>query len=228
MKSNIELLAPVGTTEALVFIGEGADAIYLGLRDFNARARAKNFSYKQFEAIVEKVHDQNKKVFVTVNTVFEERETNIMYNFLKYLAAVKPDGIIAQDLGVIQMANTYFPDLILHASTQMNVSSSEGVNFLSKHNVKRVVLSRELTYEQIKASVKQQILSLSLCTWGAASFLACACFLVILEANQPIAVVAHKLADECMAARNLLITNTFFHYMILHSLSISRSLMQSA
>ncbi len=153
MNSNkrIELLAPAGSPEALdAAIGEGADAIYLGLKDFNARARAKNFSYKQFEAIVEKVHDLNKKVFVTLNTVFEERETQIMYNILKYLAAVNPDGVIVQDLGTLALAHNYFPDLSLHASTQMNISSSEGVNLLSKYNVKRVVLSRELDFEQIK------------------------------------------------------------------------------
>ncbi|OHD36997.1 MAG: hypothetical protein A2015_10200 [Spirochaetes bacterium GWF1_31_7] len=153
MNSNkrIELLAPAGSPEALdAAIGEGADAIYLGLKDFNARARAKNFSYKQFEAIVEKVHDLDKKVFVTLNTVFEERETQIMYNILKYLAAVKPDGVIVQDLGTLALAHNYFPDLALHASTQMNISSSEGVNLLSKYNVKRVVLSRELDFEQIK------------------------------------------------------------------------------
>lgn len=153
MNSNkrIELLAPAGSPEALdAAIGEGADAVYLGLRDFNARARAKNFSYKQFEAAVEKLHMLDKKIFVALNTVFEERETQIVYNLLKYLAAVKPDGVIVQDTGTLAMAKRYFPDLILHASTQMNISSSEGVNLLTKYNVKRVVLSRELDFEQIK------------------------------------------------------------------------------
>lgn len=149
--NRIELLAPAGSPEALdAAIGEGADAVYLGLRDFNARARAKNFAYRQFECAVDRLHTMKRKVYVTLNTVIEEHETSRLYNFLKYLSAVKPDGLIVQDMGVAAMANAYFPDLRLHCSTQMNVSSSEGVNFWSRQNFRRVVLSRELDLQQIK------------------------------------------------------------------------------
>ena len=149
--NRIELLAPAGSPEALdAAIGEGADAVYLGLRDFNARARAKNFAYRQFECAVDRLHAIKRKVYVTLNTVIEEHETSRLYNFLKYLSAVGPDGLIVQDMGVAAMANAYFPDLRLHCSTQMNVSSSEGVNFWSRQNFKRVVLSRELDLQQLK------------------------------------------------------------------------------
>ena len=149
--NRIELLAPAGSPEALdAAIGEGADAVYLGLRDFNARARAKNFAYRQFECAVDRLHAMKRKVYVTLNTVIEEHETSRLYNFLKYLSAVGPDGLIVQDMGVAAMANAYFPDLRLHCSTQMNVSSSEGVNFWSRQNFKRVVLSRELDLQQLK------------------------------------------------------------------------------
>lgn len=150
-EKKIELLAPAGSPEALnAAIGEGADAVYLGLQDFNARARAKNFTYKQFESAVNKLHSMDKKIYVTMNTVFEEREASMVYNLLKYLSAIRPDGIIVQDVGILNMASRDFPDLPIHASTQMNISSFEGVNSLSKFNVKRVVLSRELDLEQIK------------------------------------------------------------------------------
>ena len=85
VNSTLELVAPAGSPASLdAAIGEGADAVYLGLRDFNARLRAKNFSYNQFDAIVDKLHDLGKKVYVTINTVFEEWEKDRIYPLLKY------------------------------------------------------------------------------------------------------------------------------------------------
>lgn len=150
--STVELLAPAGNPEALdAALGEGADAVYLGLKSFNARLRSSNFAFNQFEATVEVAHKALKKVFVTVNTVFEEREADRMYQLLQYLERVGPDGIIVQDLGVAELASKYFPALRLHASTQMNVGSAKGANFLSRRGFRRVVLSRELSLEEIKA-----------------------------------------------------------------------------
>jgi putative protease len=118
-----ELLAPAGNPEALdAAIGEGADAVYLGLKSFNARARSSNFAYSQFEAAVYSLHRSARKVYVTVNTVFEQRESDRMFQFLKYLNSIGPDGIIVQDFGVAKLAAENFPKLRLHASTQMNVS----------------------------------------------------------------------------------------------------------
>jgi putative protease len=146
-----ELLAPAGSPEALdAAAAEGADAIYLGLKSFNARLRSANFAYSQFEAALRALHRVGRKVYVAVNTVFEQREADRMYQLLKYLAAVGPDGIIVQDFGVIRMAAACFPARKLHASTQMNVSSSAAVNLLSKHGVSRVVLSRELSLNEIQ------------------------------------------------------------------------------
>jgi putative protease len=148
----MELLSPAGTPEALdAAIASGADAVYLGLKSFNARLRSANFAYSQFEALVKVLHRQNRKVYVTVNTVFEEREADRMYQLLKYLASTGPDALIVQDYGVIEMARRYFPSLKLHASTQMNIASARGANFLSKYRVSRVVLARELTFEDLKA-----------------------------------------------------------------------------
>lgn len=156
-----ELLAPAGNVEALdAAIGEGADAVYLGLKSFNARLRSSNFSWREFEGAVKSLHRMGKKIYVTVNTVSEERETEKLYRFLSYLNTVGPDGLIVQDLGVVRMCQEFFPDLELHASTQMNIESAESANLLVKQGLKRVVLARELGLEElreIKASTSAQL-----------------------------------------------------------------------
>ncbi len=147
----VELLAPAGNVESLdAAIGEGADAVYLGLKSFNARMRTTNFAWNQFEGAVESLHRQHKKVYVTVNTVCEERETERLYRFLSYLKEVGPDGLIVQDYAVMRLAQEFFPDIELHASTQMNVESSAAVRLLQKNGIKRLVLARELGLEEIK------------------------------------------------------------------------------
>ena len=148
---KIELLAPAGSSEALdAAVSEGADAVYLGLKTFNARMRTANFAYSQFEASVKMLHKKDRKLYVTVNTVFEQREADRMYQLLKYLAGVGPDGIIVQDLGVAKMARECFPSLKLHASTQMNIAAAKGANLLSKYGFSRVVLARELDLAEIR------------------------------------------------------------------------------
>ena len=146
-----ELLAPAGNPEALdAAIGEGADAVYLGLKSFNARLRSSNFAWNQFEGAVNSLHKMGKKIYVTVNTVCEESETERLYRFLNYLNKIKPDGLIVQDFGVIRMCQEFAPDLELHASTQMNVASAAAANLLCKQGLKRVVVARELGLEEIK------------------------------------------------------------------------------
>ena len=146
-----ELLAPAGNIEALdAAIGEGADAVYMGLKSFNARLRSSNFAWNQFEAAVQAVHRQKKKIYVTVNTVIEERETERLYRFLSYLDKVGPDGLIVQDFGIIRMCQEFFPNLELHASTQMNIASAKAANLMGKEGFKRVVLARELGLKEIQ------------------------------------------------------------------------------
>lgn len=147
----VELLAPAGNMESLdAAIGEGADAVYLGLKSFNARLRTTNFAWNQFGATIDALHKQNKKIYVTVNTVCEERETERLYRFLSYLNEMKPDGLIVQDYAVMRLAQEFFPNLELHASTQMNVESAHGVRLLQNAGVKRVVLARELGLDEIR------------------------------------------------------------------------------
>jgi len=165
---SIELLAPAGTPEALdAAIGEGADAVYLGLKDFNARLRSANFTYAQFEGALRSLRRMGKKVYVTVNTVFEQREADRMYQFLKYLEGQGPDALIVQDFGVIAMARAEFPSLRLHASTQMNIASARGANALSRYGVSRVVLARELSIVEMRDIKKETNLELEVFVHGA-------------------------------------------------------------
>jgi putative protease len=147
----IELLSPAGNPETLdAAIGEGADAVYFGLKSFNARMRSSNFAWNQAQAAIQALHRQGKKAYITVNTVFTEDEAERMYRFLHYLTRIEPDGIIVQDLGVIRLVREFFPQLRLHASTQLNIASARGVNALSRMGVSRVVLSRELGIAEIR------------------------------------------------------------------------------
>lgn len=163
-----ELLAPAGNPEALdAAISEGADAVYLGLKSFNARLRTTNFAWSQFEAAVETLHHRGKKVLVTVNTVLEERETERMYRFLAYLDRIGPDGLIVQDFGVLNLARTHFPKLRIHASTQMNIASARAANTMSRSGVSRVVLARELGLAEVRAIKEQTSCELEVFVHGA-------------------------------------------------------------
>ena len=164
----MELLAPAGSPEALnAAIGEGADAVYLGLKDFNARLRSANFTYVQFEAALRSLRRMGKKIYVTVNTIFEQREADRMYQLLKYLNSQQPDALIVQDFGVAEMARSHFPSLRLHASTQMNIASARGANALSRYGISRVVLSRELSLEELRGVKNETNLELEIFVHGA-------------------------------------------------------------
>ena len=109
----------------------------------------------------------NKKIYVTLNTVFEARDEKKIYNLLKYLWLVKPDAVIIQDYGIINLVKEFFPGLKLHASTQMNINSAKGVNLLAKNGIQRVVLSRELTINDIKGIRNKTNLELEVFVHGA-------------------------------------------------------------
>jgi putative protease len=164
----MELLAPAGSPEALdAAVGEGADAVYLGLKNFNARMRSVNFTYAQFEAALRALRRMGKKLYVTVNTVFEQREADRVYQLLKYLAAVGPDALIVQDFGVLALVRAEFPQLKIHASTQMNIASGRGANALSRSGVSRVVLARELSLEELRSIRGETNMELEIFVHGA-------------------------------------------------------------
>lgn len=151
MNKKIELLAPAGSFEVLkVAIQAGADAVYLAGKSFGARAFANNFSNEELKEAVEYAHIRDAKVYITVNTIIYDDEFNLLDEYLNYLASIKVDAIIVQDLGVINYVRTNFPTLVVHASTQLNIFNEEGIKKLLSLGVKRVVLARETSIDTVK------------------------------------------------------------------------------
>lgn len=146
-----ELLAPVGKMEnAIAAIENGADALFIGGKGFNARAAADNFTEDELEEIVQYATLRGVRVYVTVNILIKETERKALFDYLKYLETIGVHAIIVQDLGVARMARKYFPSLRLHASTQMSAHSISDVLFLKSLGFKRVVLAREMQLSEIK------------------------------------------------------------------------------
>ena len=145
-----ELLLPAGTLEAFFAAMEGgADAVYLGLKKFNARNRARNFSYADLQNIMAEAHSRGRKVYVTLNTLIKNNELSELVETLSALSQCRPDALIIQDLAVANLVQRYFPDLNIHASTQMSVHNSKSCNFLKDCGFSRVVLARELTMHEL-------------------------------------------------------------------------------
>lgn len=146
-----ELLAPAGDIEAgYAAIYYGADAVYLGLKNFSARATAVNFSPEELDNFVGYAHNMKSKVYVTVNTLVQENELSSLLQTLDVCSNCHVDGVILQDLGVARVIKEKYPELELHASTQMAVHNKEGAMALQKLGFKRVVLARELSLNEIK------------------------------------------------------------------------------
>ena len=153
MKQNqIEILSPAGSYETFVCaVNCGADAVYIGGQSFNARKNAVNFSNEEILNAVEYAHLHSKKVYVTLNTLVSDLELRQVYDFVSFLYDAGVDALIIQDLAVINIVKTYFPDFEVHASTQMTVCNVDGARIAKELGFKRVVLARELTFEEIKA-----------------------------------------------------------------------------
>ncbi len=148
---NCELLAPAGSIQSLIAaVNSGTDAVYLGGSLFNARASATNFNNAELKEAVEYCHLRKVKVYVTVNILITDKEFAELDKFIRYICKIGVDGVIVQDIGVAMYIKKIAPSLNLHASTQMTVYDLEGAKFLKSIGFKRVVLSRELSMEQIK------------------------------------------------------------------------------
>lgn len=147
----VELLAPAGSREALVAAVEnGANAIYLAGNAFGARAYASNFDREALREAIHFAHLRNVAIHVTVNTIVADEEMGPLRDYLRFLYEAGADAVLVQDLGVARVAHETVPDLPLHASTQMSVSSLEGVRALAELGFTRVVLARELSLKEIR------------------------------------------------------------------------------
>lgn len=149
--NNVELLAPAGDLERLklAFL-YGADACYVGGRDFSLRANATNFSLDELEEAVNFAHNLNKKVYVTVNIVFHNEDLDGLLDYLIKLGNIGVDAVIVSDPVVINLINEHHIPLEIHLSTQASTLNHYSANFMKKFNVKRVVLAREASKLDIK------------------------------------------------------------------------------
>lgn len=148
---KVELLAPAGNMDSFkAACHNGADAIYMGVSQFNARAMAKNFSIEEYCQCIKYAHIHGMKVFLTLNTLLYDEEMKEALEIVLKLYEKGLDAVIVQDIGLAMLLHQLLPDLPLHASTQMSVYSLEQVKFLETLGFKRVVLARELTLAEIK------------------------------------------------------------------------------
>lgn len=168
VKQKPELLAPVGNVESFyAALNAGADAVYLGLQEFNARGRASNFTRPLLQLAVLKAREKNVKVYVTLNVLIKNREIDQLIDVLAFLNSVKVNGVIIQDWGTYFIAKKYFPRLILHASTQMGNHNSVGVNYGASKGIVRTVLARELTMPELETIAQHSKAELEVFIHGA-------------------------------------------------------------
>jgi putative protease len=149
----VELLAPAGGPEAAFAAFQfGADAIYLGLKKFSARAEAENFTLAEVDEITAYAHSlqPRRRVFVTINTLIRQDELPELVEAVGALEDIGVDALIIQDLGVYHLVREHFPSLELHASTQLSVHNGGGAAALRQMGFERVVLARELTFEEVR------------------------------------------------------------------------------
>ena len=153
--NKLEVLSPAGNAECFfAALNNGADAIYLGLSNFNARMKAENFTTKNIREFVKKAHLHGVKIYVTINILLEDENFEELVNMVKILVDAKVDAYIVQDLGVAHVLKNAFEDIVLHASTQMGIHNLQGAKAAEQLGFSRVVLSRETTLEDIK-QIKQ-------------------------------------------------------------------------
>ena len=142
----VELLSPVGNKEMLYqAVNNGADAVYLGGKNFGARAYSKNFTNEEMIKAINYCHLYGVKIYVTVNTIIFEHEVEEFLSYIKFLYKNGIDAVIMQDIGMIFLVHQMFPNLEIHASTQCHNHNDEGIKFLKQIGVTRIVLDREMS-----------------------------------------------------------------------------------
>ena len=167
----IELLSPAGSPEAVIAaVQNGADAIYLGMGDFNARRGAKNFSEEEFEKAVRYCRVRGCKVYLTLNTLVSDRELDGALDAAKLASDVGASGLIMQDLGLVKVVRQVLPDIPIHASTQMSIHNLSGVEAAAELGVTRAVLARELSLKQIKFITQHASIETEVFVHGALCF----------------------------------------------------------
>lgn len=157
-----EILAPAGSPQALIAaVRSGADAVYLGIKNLNARRSAENFDDEQLKEAVAYCHKHNVKVHLTLNTLVSDGELEKAQEAVQLACEAGVDAIIVQDIGIAELIHRTAPDMPLHASTQMSVQTAAGLKRLKRLGFTRAVLPRELSKRKSKSFAKIRLLSLN-------------------------------------------------------------------
>ncbi|MFO0981663.1 MAG: DUF3656 domain-containing protein [Planctomycetota bacterium] len=163
-----EVLAPAGDWDCLrAAIENGADAVYFGLQEHNARARAANFHLAELPDVMRLLHERGMKGYVALNTLIFPRELARIESTVRAVAAAPADAVIVQDLGLVRLLRAVCPDLPIHASTQMTLTSAESLRLVEELGVERVILARELSLAEIKKIRGQTAMPLEVFVHGA-------------------------------------------------------------
>ena len=165
---KIELLAPAGNMEALkAAVAAGCDAVYLGGNHFGARAFSKNFSNEEIVEAINYCHLYGVKVYITVNTLIYDDEVESFLEYIDFIHRNNVDAVLIQDLGMFDLVRKTFPNLELHASTQMHIHNLDGVKVMENLGIKRIVLARETSIDDIKEIIKNTKCEIEIFVHGA-------------------------------------------------------------
>ena len=166
--NKVEVLAPAGSMESLyAAINKGADAIYLGGNKFSARAYASNFDNDNMIKAIDYAHSYNIKVYVTLNTILKENEIEEAVKYVGFLYEIGVDALIIQDVGLLKRIREEFKDFELHASTQLTVHNGEAALYFKDKGFHRIVLSRELSLDEIRYISKDLAIETEMFVHGA-------------------------------------------------------------
>ncbi|MGD9570046.1 MAG: DUF3656 domain-containing protein [Sedimentibacter sp.] len=173
MKQKVELLAPAGSIESFyAAVNSGADSVYLGGKLFNARYNSQNFDNEEMKAIIAYAHNKDVKVYVTLNIVLKDTEIIDALNYALFLYENDVDAVIVQDLGMLYLIKKFIPDLPVNISTQAAVYDEYGVKFFEHYDVRKVIMAREMSLEQLKTAVNNTNTDLEIFIHGAL----CTCY----------------------------------------------------
>ena len=169
-----EVLAPAGSPDmGRAVIAAGADAVYFAGEFFGARAYANNFTREEATGFIDLVHLHEKKAYLAVNTLLKNREMNSqVYEELRFYYELGVDAVLVQDYGVLCSIRQWFPDWAIHASTQMNITTAYGADFLQRRGVRRIVLARELSLKEIRQIIHDSHVEVEVFVHGAL----CVCY----------------------------------------------------
>ncbi|MGA2091307.1 MAG: peptidase U32 family protein [Endomicrobiales bacterium] len=167
----MELLAPVGSKESFITaIRGGADAVYVGVPEFNARASAANINFYDLEVMIDYAHEKGIKVFLALNTLIKHEEISTVVKSIAHISRFSPDAIIVQDMGIASIVKKYFSHIPLHASTQMAVHNRMGVDVLAHEGFARAILARELSFSELKIIARGSPIPVEIFVHGALCF----------------------------------------------------------